>query len=164
MELKHAAFESIYKKHHASLVKFATFLTNSQSDAMEIVNDVFVSVWQKRSNLIFNDDLKSYLFQAVKNRSYNYNKKKKLDTVDILPHDKASKFSADQNLLEKEQQNILVEIMNSLPPKCQQIFAMSRIDELSYKEISELLDLSIKTVEAQMSKALKIFREKLNVN
>jgi|TARA_B110000977_G_scaffold34365_1_gene45930 RNA polymerase sigma-70 factor (ECF subfamily) len=164
MELKHLGFENIYKKYHPSLVKFAAYLTHSDSDAMEIVNDVFISVWQKRDMLELNDELKSYLFQAVKNKSYNYNKKKKLVTVDILPHDKPSKFSADHNLLEKEQEHILTKIMNTLPPKCQQIFAMSRIDQLSYKEISTLLDISPKTVEAQMTKALKIFRKKLKLD
>ena len=73
-----------------------------------------------------------------------------------------SDFSADQSILEKEQRIIIQQIMNGLPSKCKQVFAMSRIDQLSNKEIASLLDISIKTVEDKITKALKIFRKKLN--
>ena len=81
--------------------------------------------------------------------------------VENLPHDKLSSFTSDGPLMLKEQNELLQNIMNSLPPKCKQVFAMSRIDELTYAEIASLMDISVKTVEAQISKALKIFREKL---
>jgi RNA polymerase sigma-70 factor (ECF subfamily) len=73
-----------------------------------------------------------------------------------------SEFEADQSLLEKEHHVIVQQIMNDLPAKCKQVFAMSRIDQLSNKEIASLLDISIKTVEAQITKALKIFKKKLS--
>ena len=75
--------------------------------------------------------------------------------------DTLSDFEADKSLLQKEQQIIIEQIMNNLPPKCKQVFSMSRVDQLSNKEIASLLDISIKTVEAQITKALKIFRKKL---
>ena len=75
--------------------------------------------------------------------------------------DTLSDFETDHSLLEKEQLIIIQQIMNDLPSKCKQVFAMSRIDQLSNKEIASLLDISIKTVEAQITKALKIFRKKL---
>lgn len=140
---------------------FAIYLTHSRSDALEIVNDVFVNVWNKRSTLNLDDSLKSYLFSSVKNRCTNFLKKKKLQIVSELPNDGVSSFTADKGVEEKEQLERLHNILNILPPKCKQIFVMSRMDELTYKEIAELLELSVKTIEAQMSKALKIFREKL---
>ena len=145
------------------MVHFATYLTHSSSDAVEIVNDVFVTIWYKRDKLQIDESLKSYLFTAVKNRCFNFNRQKKIETLSIFPDDAQSSFTADGHLLEKEQALKLARIMTLLPPKCRQIFAMSRIDELSYGQIGALLDISTKTVEAQITKALKICRENLKL-
>jgi len=157
------SFEVFYKKHQPSLVHFATYLTHSSSDAVEIVNDVFVTIWYKRDKLQIDESLKSYLFTAVKNRCFNFNRQKRIETLSIFPDDAQSSFTADGHLLEKEQALKLARIMTLLPPKCRQIFAMSRIDELSYGQIGALLDISTKTVEAQITKALKICRENLKL-
>ena len=154
-------FEELYKQFQPSLLNFAIYLTGSRPDALEIVNDVFLNVWDKRENLDLDDSLKGYLFSSVKNRTINFHKKKRLKVVQDLPNDRVSDFSADRGLLEKEQSQIMLDILESLPPKCRQVFVMSRIDCLSYKEIAELMDISVKTVEGQMSKALKVFRKKL---
>ncbi len=144
------------------MVHFATYLIRSPSDAAEIVNDVFLEVWKKRTSLSLDDSLKSYLFTSVKNRCINFGKKNKLILVPQFPQDAISSFAADSMVVEREQLDRVAHIMNILPPKCRQVFAMSRVDELSYREIAELLDISVKTVEAQISKALKIFRKKMN--
>ncbi|MGB0851077.1 MAG: RNA polymerase sigma-70 factor [Bacteroidia bacterium] len=154
-------FEQFYKKHYPSLLNFAIYLTNSRSDSKEIVNDVFVSVWQKKGKLKIDDSLKSYLFTAVKNRCYNFHSKKRIETTEISDSDKVSSFKADSIVQEKEMQKQLIDILDSLPPKCRQVFVMSRIDGLSYNEIASLLEISSKTVEAQISKALKVFRKKI---
>lgn len=155
-------FEKLYKRYQPSLINYAFYLTRSSEDALEIVNDVFLSIWDKRDRLKLDSSLNTYLYTAVKNRSINYIKKNKLETVFDDQLDTLSDFSADQSILEKEQRIIIQQIMNGLPSKCKQVFAMSRIDQLSNKEIASLLDISIKTVEAQITKALKIFRKKLN--
>ena len=154
-------FEKLYKRFQPSLVNYAIYLTRSSEDSIELVNDVFLSVWNKRNRLKLDSSLKTYLYTAVKNRCINYIKKHKLEIVLNEQLDMLSDFKADQSLLEKEQHIIIQQIMNGLPSKCKQVFAMSRIDQLSNKEIASLLDISIKTVEAQITKALKIFRKKL---
>jgi RNA polymerase sigma-70 factor (ECF subfamily) len=154
-------FEKLYKRFQPSLTNYAFYLTRSSEDAIEIVNDVFLSVWSKQNRLTLDHSLKTYLYTAVKNRSINYIKKNKLETVFDDQLDTLSDFEADKSLLQKEQQIIIEQIMNNLPPKCKQVFSMSRVDQLSNKEIASLLDISIKTVEAQITKALKIFRKKL---
>lgn len=154
-------FEKLYKRFQPSLINYAYYLTRSSEDSVELVNDVFLSVWNKRNRLKLDSNLKTYLYTAVKNRSINYIKKNKLVTVFDEQIDTLSDFEADHSLLEKEQLIIIQQIMNDLPSKCKQVFAMSRIDQLSNKEIASLLDISIKTVEAQITKALKIFRKKL---
>ena len=154
-------FEKLYKRFQPSLINYAYYLTRSSEDSVELVNDVFLSVWNKRNRLKLDSNLKTYLYTGVKNRSINYIKKNKLVTVFDEQIDTLSDFEADHSLLEKEQLIIIQQIMNDLPSKCRQVFAMSRIDQLSNKEIASLLDISIKTVEAQITKALKIFRKKL---
>ena len=163
MEQSTNYFEVFYKKHQPSLVHFATYLTHSSSDAVEIVNDVFVTIWHKRDELQIDESLKSYLFTAVKNRCFNFNRQKKIETLSVFPDEAKSSFTADGVMLEKEQALKLAYIMNKLPTKCLQIFAMSRIDELTYSQIAALLDISTKTVEAQITKALKICRENLKL-
>tara|TARA_Y100000385_G_scaffold287159_1_gene350744 strand:- start:4172 stop:4663 length:492 start_codon:yes stop_codon:yes gene_type:complete len=154
-------FEKLYKRFQPSLINYAYYLTRSSEDSVELVNDVFLSVWNKRNRLKLDSNLKTYLYTAVKNRSINHIKKNKLVIVFDEQIDTLSDFEADHSLLEKEQLIIIQQIMNDLPSKCKQVFAMSRIDQLSNKEIASFLDISIKTVEAQITKALKIFRKKL---
>ena len=155
-------FEKLYKRFQPSLVSYAYYITKNTEESVELVNDVFLSVWDKRNQLNFDESLKTYLYTAVKNRSINYIKRQKLmrsydDQLEMI-----SEFEADQSLLEKEHHVVVKQIMNDLPAKCKQVFAMSRIDQLSNKEIASLLDISIKTVEAQITKALKIFKKKLS--
>ena len=154
-------FEKLYKRFQPSLINYAYYLTRSSEDSVELVNDVFLSVWNKRNRLKLDSNLKTYLYTAVKNRSINYIKKNKLVIVFDEQIDTLSDFEADHSILEKEQLIIIQQIMNDLPSKCKQVFAMGRIDQLSNKEIASFLDISIKTVEAQITKALKIFRKKL---
>jgi RNA polymerase sigma-70 factor (ECF subfamily) len=155
-------FEQLYRRFYPSLLAFAIYLTGSTEDATELVNNVFVAVWQKRDNLPLDEKLKSYLFTAVKNQSINFHKRTKMTVVKLQPHDTESYYRADLPLEEKEMEHKLHSILNTLPSKCRQIFVMSRIDGLKNKEIAHFLDVSIKTVENQMTKALKIFKEKLN--
>jgi RNA polymerase sigma-70 factor (ECF subfamily) len=145
------------------LLSFAIFLVGNREDSLEIVNDVYISLWQNRKSFSQIKAIKSYLFSSVKNRSINHIKKKKLEVTNLWPENEQSTFRADAAIEEKEHQTALENLMNELPPKCKQVFAMSRIDQLSYAEIAELLDISIKTVESQMGKALKLFRKKMGV-
>jgi RNA polymerase sigma-70 factor, ECF subfamily len=160
---KHS-FEILYKRFQPSLFQYASYLTGNPNEASEIVNDVFIAVWHKKSSLSYDISLKSYLYRAVKNKCINFLKKQKLDTVnDDDTINAISSYQTDQSIIDKEQRLILEKVMNTLPPKCKQIFSMSRIDELKNAEIADLLDISIKTVEAQITKALKIFKKKLTI-
>ena len=162
--LTNEILKKLYHEHQPSLVNFASYLIGSKEDALEIVNDVFVSLWKNKSSYAKIKVVKSYLFSAVKNRCFNHLKKKKLEVTHMWPENAKSTFSADALLQAEEHTNRLNYLMNELPPKCRQVFIMSRIDELSYAEIAALLDLSIKTIENQMGKALKIIRKKMKEN
>lgn len=136
-------------------------ITRSLPDAEEVVNDVFVGIWERHNEMFSDPGLKSYLFRAVKNRCLNNIKRQRLP-FDEIPEEMpvASKDHGALDQLEaKEMSERITLVIDKLPTKCRQVFLMSRMDEMSYKEIAELMDISPKTVENQIGIALKFLRE-----
>ncbi|MFN4915240.1 MAG: RNA polymerase sigma-70 factor [Sphingomonadales bacterium] len=161
MSDKQNQFHALYTRFRPGLSSFASSIVKSAEDADEIVNDVFVSIWEKRHSLILDDSLKNYLFTAVKNRCLNHIKKAKLPFAEMpdefTPASTAP--SADHILEGKELQNRITLLIEQLPTKCKQVFLLSRMFDLSYKEIAEIMDISTKTVENQIGIALKFLKE-----
>ena len=155
--------ESLYRRFQPALQHFASGILKNQNDAAEIVHDVFLAVWEKREYLSLDQGLKSYLFRAVKNRCLNQLKRPTLPWADLdntlPPAPEPVHFSEQLNAEETER--IIFRIVEKLPPRCRQIFLLSRLEQLSYKEIAELMDISTKTVENQMTIALRFIRESL---
>lgn len=144
----------------SGLVYFASNIVNNQTDAEEIVQDMFMAVWEKRDQLTFDDSLKNYLFTGVKNRCLNHIKKVKLSFSD-LP-DEFPIASMDANVVDhiqaRETEVRIQLLIDMLPTKCKQVFLMSRMHELSYKEIANILEITPKTVENQIGLALKFLK------
>jgi len=156
-------FEQLFKEHFVHLCNFAQNYISNLDDAKEIVQDVFINLWNKRDNITSDKSVKSYLFTSVKNRCFNFirdNKKFRSSILDIDIADYEVPFEND-SYSGPELQIRINDAINKLPEKCQQVFKLSRIEELKYKEIADKLNISVKTVEAQMSKALKVLREEL---
>ena len=160
------AFEQLFRKFRPGLVAFATSIIGRSNDAEELVHDVFIAIWNRESNDLDPNGIKSYLFTSVKNRCLNFIKKSKLDVTDI--NDESPVFDANVNahtsMVAKESEKRIHLLIDQLPKKCKQIFLMSRIYELSYKEIAEILEITPKTVENQISIALKFLKENFNKN
>ena len=160
------AFEQLFRKFRPGLVAFATSIIGRSNDAEEIVHDVFIAIWNRESNDLDPNGIKSYLFTSVKNRCLNFIKKSKLDVTDI--NDESPVFDANVNahnfMVAKESEKRIHLLIDQLPKKCKQVFLMSRIYELSYKEIAEILEITPKTVENQISIALKFLKENYNKN
>lgn len=138
----------------------------SEKESENIVQDCFLAIWEKRESLIFDEHLKSYLYTTVKNKSLNYLTKKKIFVDETQGHGlevTGNMPSPVQKLTQKETEKIVFHAIDSLPPKCKRIFLLSRQEEMSYKEIAELLEINIKTVENQIANALKIIREKMGI-
>ncbi len=153
-------FESLFKTHFQHLCNFAQNYVSDFETSKEIVQDVFIKLWENKTQIDLKKSIKSYLFTSVKNRCLNYirdNKKFRSNVldVDIADYDISFEETEENTEIEKRVKNTL----EKLPEKCRQIFELSRFENLKYKEIAEKLNISQKTVEAQMSKALKIFRE-----
>ncbi|ATP56645.1 RNA polymerase sigma-70 factor [Pedobacter ginsengisoli] len=154
----------MFKAHYKELHSYANIMLRDQDIAEEIVQSMFLKFWEKRELLNVQTSIKAYLYKCVYNDSLNYLKHQKVKTKyqDFTIHTMNNHHEAASSRVElNELEFKLQEALNELPEHCRTIFQMSRFEELKYREIAEQLDLSIKTVENQMGKALKILRLKL---
>lgn len=158
------AFENLFKANFKSLLSYASVMLYHDSHAEEIVQNVFVRIWEKRDVLEVQVSVKAYLYKCVHNDCLNYLKHKKIKAKyqehTIFGMNDRTDNTTDRLIL-SELQDRLQLALNDLPEQCRTIFQMSRFDELKYREIADELGLSIKTVENQMGKALRILRLKL---
>ena len=159
------AFELLFRKYYARLAGFANKFLNNPEESREIVQEVFMKIWEGREGIDPEDSLKSYVFKIAQNLSLNRLRKKKVESkyVEIykLVYIDHSEFSSYESLLARELEDNITTAINTIPPKCKRVFELSRIEGLKYGEIADVLNISVKTVEAQMSKALKILRFEL---
>ncbi len=140
---------------------YAVKYVKNEGLAEEIVQDVFFKIWEKRSFININISLKSYLFTAVRNKCLQHiNHQKVIDIYNkyIESPEEANISGPHENLIYKETLEIFNEALETLPERCSEIFKLSRFEGLKYSEIANNLSISIKTVEANISKALKTFR------
>lgn len=156
-------FEQLFKSHFQFLCNFAKQYVEDIDIAQDLTQKVFIRLWEKREELDANMSIKSYLFTAVKNRCLNYLRDQKKYRSKILDVDCGEVEIAieEDHFAEKELSEKIEAALSSLPEKCRQVFEMSRFQQLKYKEIAEELDISQKTVEAHMSKAMKTLRKLL---
>ena len=153
-----------YKIYNLDCIEGAKKYLNDIDLAKEIVHDAFLKLWEKRDEIDSNKSVKSYLYTTIHNRSLNYirdNKKfdKKEEKTEML--ERTENWDYTNHMIATEIEAKITQTLDSLPEKCRQIFVMSRYEELKYREIAEKLNISIKTVETQMSKALKAMRKNL---
>ncbi len=157
------SFEQLFKTHYNALHAYAQVILKDEDVAEEIVQGMFLKFWEKRESLQI-QSVKAYLYKCVYNDSINYLKQEKTKSKyqEFTVHTMNTEHEPAAAKVElKELQKHLREALNQLPEQCRTIFQMSRFDELKYREIADQLGLSIKTVENQMGKALKILRLKL---
>jgi RNA polymerase sigma-70 factor (ECF subfamily) len=131
--------------------------------AEEVVQDVLLELWRRRSSLVIESTLRAYLHRATRNRALNVVRHEKvtLRMAPIAADDPAVAPVGIGGVVEGEIDQALHEAIAHLPARCREVFELSRVQGLRYAEIAETLGISIKTVEAQMGKALRILRERM---
>ena len=157
-------FETLFRQYYQMLCSYAHRFVNDTDTAEEIVQDLFFKLWEKRSELQINTSVKSYLFSAVHNRCLKYIEHRNVETKYrnyYLLHESEIDNNLHYNSNVRELQGIIEHTLDSLPERCGRIFRLNRFEGLKYHEIAELLSISIKTVEANMGKALKMLRKNL---
>ena len=154
------SFENLFREYFSPLISFARKILVDEDDAREVVQKVFINLWEKREEIDLSTSLKSYLFTSVHNRSLNVIRDRKKFSFEEVP-DMAGDWDVSAQIESMELEEKINEALQALPEKCRQIFELNRFDGLKYSEIAAQLEISVKTVENQMSKALRILREKL---
>lgn len=156
-----SAYASLFQQFYVQLCRFSLKYVREEAISEEIVQEVFLTLWEKRNDLAIHSSLKAYLFQSVKNSSLNYLNSRfaKQDFQrDYFDQEELPVNDTQEALTYEELQKIVQEAINQLPTKCRTIYSLSRNTGMSYKEIAEELGISIKTVENQMGIALKKLR------
>ena len=158
------AFRDLYNYFSPKLIELASYYTNSNQLAGEVVSDVFVKIWRNRQSLKKINDIRSYLFVATKRQSISAIRREnqKFLSVETLKLDiTAESTSPDQKLLTQEFLDFFTESIKKLPAKTQLIFKMIKEEGIKYKEVAQLLNLSEKAIEKHMTNALKNLRKQI---
>ncbi len=164
-EIKHGdikAFETLFKRYYEALCRYGLTYVQTIEEAEEIVQDLFYRIWKNREQLEISFSVKAYLYGAVRNNALQY-----LEHLQVKQNynehftkvDKSDLLSPDEELEYKELNEKLDNILNELPERQRDIFVLSRFEGLKYSEIAEKFGLSVKTIEAEMTKALKELRK-----
>jgi len=155
----HKAFESLFYLFNTQLIKFCMMYVHQKEAAEEIVSDIFVKCWLNRKSLADIQRLDTYLFVAVKNQSLNYIKKySNIHLVQIEDTNElrfVNTFNPQEELEKKELVFKLEQSIEALPQQCRIIFRLIKEDGLKYKEVAEILDISPRTVQTQLFRAMK---------
>ena len=158
------AFEMLFRTYYQPLCNYAFTFLQDKEDAEEIVQSTFLLVWEKRETLAIRTSVKPYLYAMVRNACLNVIKhekiKQKYAGEEIAMADR-SHDSVAHTVASNELEYRIKVAMEELPEQCRMVFKLSRFEELKYAEIAEQLNISVKTVENHMGKALKIMREQL---
>lgn len=157
-----AALKVIFKEHYPTVYRAIYRIVSDRSIAEDLAQDVFMRLWEKRHKIEIQGLLGPYVRRMAVNEALGYIRKHKKYTIEeVAEHHSASVISGEEVYMDNELQLEVNKAIDTLPPKCKTVFMLSRFEELSYKEISQKLDISPKTVENQISKALKILRTAL---
>jgi len=157
------AFKVLFQKYYSALCHYGFQLLQDSEMAEEIVQELFVRIWEKRESLTIESSVKHYLFISVKNQCLNQLQHQKIRKkyADKMIESPEQQIDPEQYFMEVELIRRIEKCIESLPPKRQEIFRLSREKGLKYKEIAQELNISIKTVEAQMGLALKYLHDEL---
>jgi RNA polymerase sigma-70 factor (ECF subfamily) len=157
------AFDAIFRTWYGPLVGTAERMLRDRAVAEELVQDVLLELWRRRESLAAEGSPQAYLFQATRNRVLNHLRHLKIEqrSEPELQGDSASAPRADAEVTQEELSVAVQDAVRSLPDRCREVFELSRVHGLKYAEIATQLGISVKTVEAQMGKALRTLRERL---
>ncbi|TKG93480.1 RNA polymerase sigma-70 factor [Puteibacter caeruleilacunae] len=161
-------FEFIFREMHAELYAYAGKFIDEQERIDDVVQDAFVYLWEHKNEIEITTSLRSYLFTVVRNNCLQLIRKDKVsgkykDWALLELRERELNFYGfeNQSIIEKELRDKIETAIGQLPPQCQEVFRLSRLQGLKNREIAEKLDISVKTVEKHMSKALKSLRSDL---
>ena len=155
----HAAYKELFILLHSRLKQFSYSILKSQEEAEELVSDLFIKIWEKREKLTSLENPLLYFYTMAKNLAFNRLQKQKKQ-AELRPEEWLVQLNSiylnpEELMMTAEMLKQIKKAVNELPPRCKLIFKLVKEDGLKYREVAELLQLSIKTIEAQMAIALR---------
>ena len=158
-----SAFDAIFHEHYGRLVRLAESMLHDRAAAEEIAQDVMLELWRRRETLRLEATFRAYLLRATRNRALNHVRHLRIvQRAEPLAADEIAPVTpADRETLQAEIDVAVRDAVAGLPDRCREVFELSRVHGLSYAEIAHTMEISVKTVEAQMGKALRVLRERL---
>ncbi|HUN01526.1 MAG TPA: RNA polymerase sigma-70 factor [Niabella sp.] len=164
----HKVFRQFFDLFADRLTNFAFSITQNRTASIQIMDEVFVQIWKNRTSLTEIDNITTYLYKAIKNTALNYLSKKAkekiFDAFDNINIDISFYENPEQNLISSEILKRINDAVDALPPKCKMIFKLVREDGLKYRQVAEILNISVNTVDAQMVIAVKKISEKVKIH
>jgi RNA polymerase sigma-70 factor (family 1) len=159
-------FETLFREHYQGLAGYAFSITRNKDDAEDVVQNVFIKIWQNKPEIVAADGAKFYLYTATKNACISLLRKQAavLPLDDQLTDRGEMQMPGEQPVTSVDYNALVKEAFSRLPPQCLAIFKLSRLANLTYGQIANELGLSVKTVENQMGKALRLMREFARTN
>ncbi|MDY0102932.1 MAG: RNA polymerase sigma-70 factor [Lentimicrobium sp.] len=155
------ALEVIFNKHYSNLTRYLQLLFKNELLVEHIAQDIFIYLWENRENLQIKSSLEAYIYTAGRYKALNQLRNNKLQESireKISSSSTSEQYEIDQDIENHELKGLIDHAISMLAPRCQQIFRLSREQEMTYKEIADFLDISVNTVEGQMAIALKKLR------
>lgn len=160
------AFEALYGLLYPIVYRFVRYFVQEE-DAKEIVSEVFFKIWKNRERIGKIDNKISYVYRIAKNECYDFINKNKayemIDYDDIPVSFSLRNEESDDSLVESEMMDVFYKAVDQLPERCKLIFLMVRVDQLKYKEVAEILSISIGTIEQQMNIAIKRVADSVSI-
>lgn len=159
------AFKDLFAQEYSKLCRYALTYLQDSHQAEEVVQETFIKIWERKQDMIASPDMRFYLITAVRNNCISYLRKLKTQHISFPesapePEPEIHFTALQQKEAQNEQSRRIAEALDRLPPKCREVFLMVKMQGMSYKQTAEALDISVKTVENQMGKAIKVLRER----
>lgn len=158
------ALDYLFSEYYDLLCQRVSHIIKDREYAEDIVQEIFMNIWKKRETLEIKISLKAYLLRSAMNRSLNYIRDNKVKFQEIEFDLEDSSLSIQLTLEKNDFEARINAYIDMLPPKCKAVFVLNRFDQMKYKEIAEMLNISVKTVENHIAKALAFLRIKVYGN
>lgn len=161
------AFEILFKKYYLPLTRFVWRYVNSKAIAEELIQELFTILWEKRDELDMDTkkSIRAYLYKSAKNLALNQRKHSKIKdkyASEWVEQKENPEIYFRDEYREERIRKAIAQAIEELPPRGKMTYKLHRYDGLTYEEIADVMDVSVKTVESQMTRALKILRERLS--
>lgn len=156
-----AAYRALFDRYYKYLVVTANNILGDSEMARDLAQDVFFELWKRREEIEVQTSLKAYLRRSVVNKTLNFIKARRLDFTepDRLPERPYPTHDAQKMIEAADLEQVIHQAIAALPERCRMIFTLCRLESMSHKEIAEQLNISTKTIEAQMTRAIAALRQ-----